>query len=86
MAALALNAPQPNNDIGHNEAIERSESDGGRNEGLPPGTIQACHQPGRRKAVPRRSFDRYCSGVTLASQVLMAVTALRTTASAKEQK
>ncbi len=23
--ALALNAPQPNNDIGHNEAIERSE-------------------------------------------------------------
>lgn len=28
----------------------------------------------------------YCSGVTLPSQVLMAVTALRTTASAKEQK
>jgi hypothetical protein len=34
----------------------------------------------------RGSLDRYCNGVMLESQVLMAVTELRTTASAKEQK
>jgi hypothetical protein len=55
-------------------------------ENLPPGTIQACHRPDRRSVVFRGSLDHHCSGVTLASQVLMAVTALRTTASAKEQK